>query len=110
METMQHLIEVIDRSATSINMSCNPSKTVAMAFAPSNHRWRIRSVFPDFKMGSSSIKFVTHFKYLGHIISHSFNDDDDIDREIRNTFVRSNVILRKFCSLNVKSILFRTYC
>ena len=36
------------------------------------------------------------FKYLGHIISNNFTDDEDIDREIRNMFVRCNTLARKF--------------
>ena len=52
------------------------------------------------------------FKYLGHIISNNFTDDEDIDREIRNMFVRCNTLARKFvqCSLQVKIQLFKTFC
>ena len=39
-------------------------------------------------------------------------DNDDIKREIKNTFVRTNTLIRKFCkcSFDVKCILFRSYC
>ena len=52
------------------------------------------------------------FKYLGHIISNNFTDDEDIDREIRNMFVRCNTLACKFvqCSLRVKIELFKTFC
>ena len=64
------------------------------------------------KTGSSPIQFVTHFKYLGHIISNSVNDDEDIQREIRNMFVRTNILIRRVskCSLSTKTILFKSYC
>jgi len=41
---------------------------------------------------------VQKFKYLGHIISNNFTDDEDIDRQIRNMFVRCNrpTLARKF--------------
>ena len=52
------------------------------------------------------------FKYLGHKLSYELNDDIDIDREIRNMFVRTNILLRKFyrCSISVKISLFKSYC
>ena len=39
------------------------------------------------------LKFVTEFKYLGHIILHDVIDDADIDREIRNMFCRANMLV-----------------
>ena len=38
--------------------------------------------------------------------------NNDILREVRNTFIRTNILLRKFsnCSNFVKSVLFRHYC
>ena len=54
------------------------------------------------------------FRYLGHILSDNMNDDDDIRREIKNLFVRTNVLIRpsRFyrCSRKVKLILFKTFC
>ncbi len=39
-------------------------------------------------------------------------DDADIQREITNMFIRTNLLLRKFskCSVNVKTVLFKSYC
>jgi len=55
---------------------------------------------------------VQKFKYLGHIISNNFTDDENFDREIRNMFVRCNTLAHKFvqCSLSVKIQLFKTFC
>ena len=52
------------------------------------------------------------FKYLGHIINNGLTDDDDICREIRGMFARTNILMRRFgkCSLNVKVQLFKSYC
>jgi len=60
-------------------------------------------VFPRFRLGPSDLQFVSHFKYLGHFITHNLSDDNDIQREIRSMFVRCNVLIRKFsnCSLRV---------
>ena len=58
-----------------------------------------------------ALRFVKEFKYLGHIISDSLADDSDILREVRNMFVRSNILKRfawiLFASQAVKVALFR---
>ena len=46
--------------------------------------------FPLFTLNGCSLSFVQQFKYLGHIISNTLNDDDDIKREIRNLVMRTN--------------------
>ena len=58
------------------------------------------------------ITFVTSFKYLGFHINSSFNDDDDIRRQMRSFYFRSNYLIRTFsrCSLQVKSMLLSAYC
>ena len=40
------------------------------------------------------------------------SDERDIQREIRNWFIRTNTLIRKFhrCSFQVKITLFKTYC
>jgi len=49
---------------------------------------------------------------LGHIISSNNNYDADIQREVSNIFIRTNILSRKFhkCLLVVKSVLVRSYC
>ena len=42
------------------------------------------------------LQYVQSFKYLGHIISSNNNDDADIQREITNMFIRTNILARKF--------------
>jgi len=68
--------------------------------------------FPKFTSDGDSLQYVKTFKYLGHIITDTFSDDDDIHREIRNMFIRTNIRTRRFakCSADVKIILFRAYC
>ena len=50
------------------------------------------------------LSFVTHFKYLGHIIENTLHDDSDINPELRCLFTRTNVLIRCFwrCSVDVK--------
>ena len=109
---MQLLINILYQGATDIDMSCNIVKTVAMVFAPKNRHWSLNINFPEFNLNGESIHFVNSFKYLGHIIGNTQFDDDDINREIRNMFIRANILTRKFgkCTLSVKRYLFKTYC
>ena len=83
-----------------------------MIFAPKDRHWVVKTEFPQFKIDNSYINYVPQFKYLGHIISNNGSDNQDIQREIRNMFIRTNVLRRKFasCSFNVKKILFKSYC
>jgi len=49
---------------------------------------------------------------FGHIINNRLTDAYDINREIRNMFTRTNVLLRRFSesSISVKITLFKSYC
>jgi len=68
--------------------------------------------FPCLQSGNHVGNYVSKFKYLGHIINNGLTDDDDIGREIRSMFARTNILMRRFgkCSLSVKLQLFKSYC
>ena len=72
----------------------------------------VRCTFPEFTLNGVCLKYVSEFKYLGHIINNSLCDNDDVQCEIRCLFVRTNILLRRFgkCSVLVKLSLFRAYC
>jgi len=59
-----------------------------------------------------SLHYVSQFKYLDHIIEHTFCDDSNVNMELRNLFARVNVLIRCFsyCSTQVKLRLFKSYC
>ena len=109
---MQQLLNVFHSSIHDIDMTCNVTKTVCMVFNPLCRHKLVANSFPLLKLGSSYIHFVDCFKYLGHIITDNARDDDDIKREVRNLFVRTNVLIRKFhlCFRVVKITLFKSYC
>ena len=83
-----------------------------MMFKPKNRNRIIADVFPKLSVGDCCIDFVTTFKYLGHILNDNLRDGDDIQKRVKNMYVRTDILLRKFgkCSFNVKLKLFRTYC
>jgi len=62
-------------SATNIDTLCNTDKTVFMVFPPKDKRKVVTSTFTAFKLDNMNLKFVTEFKYLGHIVSNDESDD-----------------------------------
>ena len=83
-----------------------------MVYNPLSRNKILAFDFPKFQMNDCELLFVSSFRYLGHIIDKSASDNDDIDREIRNLFVRTNILIRKFhnCSHSVKILLFKSFC
>jgi len=45
------------------------------------------------------------------MINNDFSDDDDIKREIRSVFVRTNILISRYikCPIAVKLILLKAY-
>ena len=68
--------------------------------------------FPKFRLSNDDLQFVNSFRYLGHLIRDDAYDNSDIEREIRNLFIRTNTLTRKFsnCSISVKIMLFKSFC
>ena len=108
---LQLLINMLADCALTIDMLCNTDKTVCMISPPKDKRKVVMSVFPCFKMNNLDLKYVDEFKYLGYIISHNKRDDNDVLREVRAMFTRTNILARRFgsCSIPVKTVLFRSY-
>jgi len=106
------MLNTLQSAAHIINMSLNTRKTVCIMFKPKCKRLVISESFPAFVLDDQELTFVSSFKYLGHIIDNSLNDDLDISREMKCLFTRTNIPIRRFgkCSVDVKKKLFRTFC
>ena len=109
---LQELIKILEYSCIKLNIVGNTKKTVCMIFRPRNKEKWISDSFPDFTLDGCKLQFVSKFRYLGHIISDDLSDDDDIRREIKNLFVRTNMLISRFykCSSNVKLTLCKSFC
>jgi len=109
---LQQLINILGYCAYNIDMSCNVSKTVCMIFPPKDKRKIVAHSFPYLKLNNTELKYVSEFKYLGHIISNDGKDDNDVLREVRSLFTRANILVRRFgrCSVAIKTVLFKTFC
>jgi hypothetical protein len=74
-------------------------KLIALYFLKCLQCYRFESAFTD------------HFKYLGHVITSDSYGDLDIQREMSNIFVRTNISAHK-ChkyTIKVKRLLFKPY-
>ena len=109
---LQQMINLLSGCAVATDMSCNVSKTVCMVFQPVCKRKFLGTEFPAFMLNGIALQFVTDFRYLGHLINNKLSDDYDINRAIRNLFVRTNILVRRNgkCSTSVKLALLRAYC
>ena len=94
---LQHLINLLSKCAIEIDMSCNVLKTVCMVFQPVCKRMSVASEFPAFLLNGNTLQYVSEFRYLGHIVNNIFSDDDDdIKPEIRNLFIRTNILVGRY--------------
>ena len=111
-KALQSLINLMSMCARDIDMLCNVDKTVCMVFNPVCKRMIVATEFPHFTLNDETLQFVKEFKYLGHMINNELSDNDDVKREIRNLFMRTNILIRRYsnCSVNVKMTLFKAYC
>ena len=84
-------------------------KTEAMLILPNEVKLQNP---PDILLNGAKLNYVDQFRYLGHIITKNFSDDEDIERETRNLYIRGNTITRRFgfLSMDVKKTLFKSYC
>ena len=62
-----------------------------MVFPPKDKSKIVASSFPCLRINNMELKFVDKCKYLGHIISNDQRDDEDVLREVRGLFTRTNI-------------------
>ena len=58
------------------------------------------------------LEYISCTKYLSFTFNMNSQDDDDMLRQMRTLYIRSNKLLRTFhyCSIDVKLELFRSFC
>ena len=83
-----------------------------MIFKPVCRHNVVCGTFPTFMLSGICLQTINEFKYLGHVVNNDCTDDNDIKREMRNLYARTNILNRRFssCSVNVKMMLFKSYC
>lgn len=103
------MLRVCERYAIKHGLAYNVKKTEYMVFEVSG---KASESSVGVTLNGVSIKRVTRFKYLGHILTSDLKDDADIERERRALAVKGNMLARRFCRCTeeVKVTLFKAYC
>ena len=86
----------------------NPVKSICVAVQP-----RKRKLFcPNVTLDNNVLENVNQTKYLGFMSNSNAQDDEDMLKQMRNLYIRSNKLLCTFhyCSTDVKLELFKSYC
>ncbi|PZC82654.1 hypothetical protein B5X24_HaOG210098 [Helicoverpa armigera] len=106
---LRKLLAICERYAEAHGLRYNATKSEVIVFKVPNNT---PAYIPPVKLRDSPLKVVTQFKYLGHVVTDSLTDDQDIDRERRALAARCNMLARRFarCTNQVKLTLFRAYC
>ena len=105
---MQSLLDVCYDYGSDNDILFNPIKSVYTIFKPKAYKLYLPPVF----IGSDALKYVAESKYLDFSFCDSKQDDNDILRQMRTVYAKSNTLLRTFshCSTDVKVTLFQSYC
>ena len=76
-----------------------------------NNKFVISENFKRLLINNVELKYVNSFKYLGYIID-KLSDDEDVNKEACNLYVRCNILLRRYnkCSMRVKKMLYKSFC
>ena len=110
---MRKLLQICDTFAAEFDITFNPDKSKILVIPAYKRRHLYRSMCNcSFFIGSERIESVDSFSHLGHIITSSLDDIDDIQQR-RNSFIgQTNSVLCFFNKLNtsVKLKLFKSYC
>ncbi|KAL0832810.1 hypothetical protein ABMA28_000972 [Loxostege sticticalis] len=106
---IQKLLRICEKYAEAHGLRYNSTKSEILMFKSQGHK--ITSMPPVY-LGGIALKQVSRFKYLGHWVTDSLSDDEDIERERRALAVRGNMLARRFarCTEPVKLILFKAFC
>ena len=107
--SLNFLLSACSRFARCNYIEFNKEKSLCMLFKCKGVRLPNP---PNIMLDDVVLNYTSRFKYLGHVLTEDFNDNEDIEREVRSLCVRGNLIARKFyfCSTAVKLTLFKIYC
>jgi hypothetical protein len=113
MYAMRRLLSLCDTFAAQFDIKFNASKSKFLVIIPKCMRFVYKNVESCiFSIGGQQLECVESYCHLGHIITSTFDDTDDISNR-RNHFIgQVNSLLCYFnkMDLSVKIKLFKSYC
>ena len=105
---LQRMLDVCLDFSIRNDIKFNPIKSVCIVFKPKSSKLYC----PNVKLDCDTLEYISCTKYLGFTFNMNSQDDDDMLRQMRTLYIRSNKLLRTFhyCTIDVKLELFRSFC
>ena len=105
---LQKMLDVCFDFSLRNDIMFNPLKSVCVTFKPKNSKLS----GPRIRLDSNILEYISQTKYLGFMFNTNAQDDEDMLRQMRTLYIRSNKLLCTFhnCSTDVKLELFKSYC
>ena len=105
---LQELINLCYEYSIGIDMNFNALKSYCIAFTPKLYKLTL----PSLHISSLPISYTYSIKYLGYMFSSNNSDDNEMLRQMRLLYCRSNRLFRMFnkCSKHVLIELCRSFC
>ena len=102
---LQKMLDVCFDFSLRNDIMFNPVKSVCVTFKPKN----IKLSCPSVRLDSNILEYISQTKYLGFMFNTNAQDDEEMLRQMRALYIRSNKLLRTFhyCSTGQ---LFKSYC
>jgi len=103
---MQSILYVCQAYAGSHEIIFNCSETAYMMFKAKTAK---STVIPLLTLDVLTLKYVSHYKYLGIVLDIELSDDKDIQRQLRYQYYS---VMRASLPMSnaVKNVLFRSFC
>ena len=105
---LQELLNICHSYSISVDVNFNSLKSFCIRFTPKLFKLSL----PKININSAHIPYTDSIKYLGFTFTSNHKDDNDIIRQMRILYARSNRIVRLFhsCSSDVLLELGRSFC
>ena len=112
---LEKLVQKCESFALSRDIKFNVKKTVCMIFNPQRPyavSHLTDSQPPSIMLNGNSLSWVSHFKYLGHMLDCNLGDSIDMRRIKRSLYYSTNMIytLLSHAGTGLLMKLFQTYC
>ena len=107
-EDMSLIYDSLKSQLEGLDLLINKSKTKCLLFGLS----RVKNSPKSVVLAGDEIEVVSTYKYLGHYIDGTLNDDKDIEHKLMKFYASTNSILRNFKNVDVNTLLFlfTSYC
>ena len=87
---LQELLNICHRYSITVDVNFNALKSFCVAFTPKLFKLR----FPELNINAALIPYTDSIKYLGFTFTNSHKDDNDMLRQMRMLYARSNRLVR----------------